>query len=337
MNDKREVTNLGMVGGTSGYYRGGRPELFNDTDAALATGSSITKIGIRSGEIVDGIEAWYDDVALKGHGGQGGAPRTVVLDEGDHLVEVFGYYGDWFGAVYVLQVAFLTSNGKRYPDQDYFGSGAHSSRPKAFRFTAGEGEEIIAFSGARVKGLEADGSLSWYICALGAIAATIVDSPPPPSVSEPFDDGPQAKQIGMPITALRVQEDDTGVIGIQAVNGITPLPIHGTVDESATIIQIDYGDFLNLIQMICLQVDGIRRIARISFRTDKERVYSPYGIRNVTSSDSPSCEAAEGMQIIAFSGETTMVNDPGKGPRLVLTSLTCVGAPAAIDNKEDAS
>jgi hypothetical protein len=140
--------------------------VFDDTQAAKNLSQPITKIVVRSGDIIDQVQAFYGAgrTPLPPHGGQGGGPNEVNLDSGDFLTEVSGFYGPWFGRPYILQLTFRTRNGKSYGP---FGTMNYSSSRTPFSFRANNNEQIIAFLGSIVPGLEAGGGYSEYMTSLG--------------------------------------------------------------------------------------------------------------------------------------------------------------------------
>jgi hypothetical protein len=125
---------------------GGPGEAFDDTAAALATGQPLTCIRVRSGDIVDSIQAFYGRQAtpLPAHGGTGGGPADVVVDPGDPITVVSGTWGQWFRGTYVLSLTFTTRSGKKMGP---FGSEAHADTRSPFSFTVPDGATLLGFAG----------------------------------------------------------------------------------------------------------------------------------------------------------------------------------------------
>jgi len=138
---------------------------FNDTADAQRLNQSITAVNIRSGEIVDAVQALYGaaKTALPQHGGQGGGVSSIVFDPGERLIRVAGIYGNWYGAIYILQVTLATQTKSYGP----YGSMGGSSNPIPFSFDSQPGEQIIAFSGSIVSGQQADRSISQFLATIG--------------------------------------------------------------------------------------------------------------------------------------------------------------------------
>lgn len=143
----------------------------NDWPGAKGRGS-IVKMTVNCGNILDGFQAFYGNgsMGMSYHGGERGGRHDIILDEGDCLVEMSGYYGQWYGREYILQVTFKSKNGKIYGP---FGSMEYSSTQTPFSCMANEGEQIVAFSSYQMVGLEADGTDTNYITAIGLTFDTL--------------------------------------------------------------------------------------------------------------------------------------------------------------------
>jgi hypothetical protein len=138
---------------------------FDDTADAQKLNQPITAVNIRSGEIIDAVQALYGaaKTALPQHGGQGGGVSSIVFDPGETLIRVSGFYGSWYGAIYILQVTLATQTKSYGP----YGSMGGSSNPIPFSFDPQPGEQISAFSGSIVSGLQADQSISPFLTMIG--------------------------------------------------------------------------------------------------------------------------------------------------------------------------
>lgn len=120
---------------------------FDDTSAAQSLQQPLTSIHIQHGNIVDGIQAFYGNTptSLPYHGGIGGATTKIVLDQGDRVTQISGFYGDWYGSSYILQLTFHTKQGKTYGP---FGDMLYATTRTPFSLVANANEQAIAFFGA---------------------------------------------------------------------------------------------------------------------------------------------------------------------------------------------
>ena len=143
---------------------GGGGAAFDDTAAAAALGQPLSRIRVRCGNIVDAVQAFYgpDAIALPSHGGGGGGPNDVVLDPGDAVIGVTGFWGSWFGGVYILQIILTTRAGRSYGP---FGSAEFADSGTVFCFQAAEGESLLAFTGTVGMG---NNGQSQFLGSLGA-------------------------------------------------------------------------------------------------------------------------------------------------------------------------
>lgn len=137
---------------------------FNDTGMALMSGSPITQMVVRSGDVLNAIQATNGTWTMPQHGGDSGAATSFTLDAGDSIVEVSGYTGTWFGWNCVLQLTLKTKAGKTYGP---YGSMAHATSQVAFSYTAPQGQALLAFYGTTVNVPLADGSRTDIIASLG--------------------------------------------------------------------------------------------------------------------------------------------------------------------------
>jgi Concanavalin A-like lectin/glucanases superfamily len=131
-----ETTSFPPLGG------GGAP--FDDTAAALALGKPLTRMRIRSGNIVDSIQAFYGDNAMPAHGGTGGSVTDIVLDPNDPIDSLKGFWGTWFGGTYVQMLVFRTRSGKMIGP---FGDMAFITSRNPIYFTFPAGQSLLAFTG----------------------------------------------------------------------------------------------------------------------------------------------------------------------------------------------
>jgi phosphatidylserine/phosphatidylglycerophosphate/cardiolipin synthase-like enzyme len=146
-----------------GYLRsaaavGGGGADFADAPPA---GQRLTRLLVRSGDVVDAIQASYGSTVMPLHGGPGGRPNVIDLAEGEYITELSGQYGGYFGAAHILTLSVRT-NLRTLPT---YGSTHYADNPRPFSFRAESGEAIIAFSGRTFR--HTDGTD--YVSALGVV------------------------------------------------------------------------------------------------------------------------------------------------------------------------
>ena len=146
---------------------------FDDTPIIGAAGNPpITQMGIRSGDVLDAIQATNTgsfestplEYILLQHGGDGGTLNNVVIPSGDAVVQVSGFTGIWFGWDCVLQITLTTKNGKLFGP---YGTMNNASFMEAFKYTAPANQSIVAFSGEIVQVPEGGGGQTFIIARLG--------------------------------------------------------------------------------------------------------------------------------------------------------------------------
>lgn len=120
-------------------------------------GQKITHMVINAGDVIDAIQVVYDGIEMPKHGGPGGAANHIEFAPDEHIIEVSGLHGYYFGANHILELTIKT-NKRTIPT---FGTGRYSSNRQPFSIKG----KIIAFSGKSLR--HTDGTN--YISALGAI------------------------------------------------------------------------------------------------------------------------------------------------------------------------
>lgn len=123
---------------------GGGGASFNDIPATVQNIKPITKLVIRSGNIVDQFTVYYEGSAVS-HGGNGGEETSICIDSGDYVTEVSGDYGTWFNVTQILTLSFKTKNGKSFGP---YGNEAFEQSRTPFSFKANSGEAVVGFSGS---------------------------------------------------------------------------------------------------------------------------------------------------------------------------------------------
>jgi murine toxin len=146
-----------------GYTRtsnqvGGSGAAFSDTPPE---GQRLTRLLVHSGDVIDAIQATYGGKEMPLHGGKGGKANTIDLAEGEYITEISGKFGNYFGAVHILELSIRT-NRRALPT---YGSTRLATNPQPFSFKAESGEAIIAFSGRTFQ--HTDGTN--YVSALGVV------------------------------------------------------------------------------------------------------------------------------------------------------------------------
>jgi hypothetical protein len=159
---------------------------FNDTDiVAVAGNPPITAIAVRSGEVLDAIQATntgsftmqlgpdcgkpQETVPLLyvlPHGGQGGQPSSLAFTPADPVTSISGYTGVWFLNACVLQITITTKSGisGTFPSK----ISPNASQPVSFSIVAPSGKSIVAFSGTALVVQTAGGGTTTIIGSLGA-------------------------------------------------------------------------------------------------------------------------------------------------------------------------
>jgi len=139
---------------------------FNDTQLVLSTRLPISTFRICSGDIVDGIQALYSEKAIElapAHGNVNQNHTRITLESGDRWSEISGFYGSWFGGLYVLQLTFRTQQGQIYGP---FGSMNYGQNIQPFSLTIQPDETILALSGVVSFG---DNGKNRHLGALGLV------------------------------------------------------------------------------------------------------------------------------------------------------------------------
>jgi hypothetical protein len=157
---------------------------FDDTPIVGAAGNpNITQMTIRSGEVLDAIQAVNTGTGpnntgtqnpgtgiftLLQHGGNSGGSQTAKIPLDDPIVSISGHTGLWYGWQCVLQ---LTLTGKSGATYGPFGTMAGSATQTPFTQSAQPGQSVVAFSGSTVTVSLADGSQTAIIASLNAVFA----------------------------------------------------------------------------------------------------------------------------------------------------------------------
>jgi murine toxin len=147
--------------GDGGYTRtepevGGPGTSWSDTAPA---GARLTRLTIRSGDVIDALQATYGSTVMPSHGGPGGGPTVIDLAEGEYITEISGMYGTYYGAMHIVKLTVRT-NRNTY---DKLGGTNRVQGVTPFAFKAESGEAIVAFSGRSYR--HTDGSE--FVSALG--------------------------------------------------------------------------------------------------------------------------------------------------------------------------
>lgn len=141
-------------------------EDFDDTPFAQETHLSVSAFLIQAGDIVDGIQALYSEKFVSvtpPHGNLASDHTKIELEPGDRWSEISGFFGNWFGGNYVLQLTFHTHQGKVYGP---YGSMNYAQNIHPFRLIIQPDENIVALSGVVSTG---DNGKNRHLGALGLI------------------------------------------------------------------------------------------------------------------------------------------------------------------------
>ncbi|WP_082752548.1 jacalin-like lectin [Janthinobacterium sp. B9-8] len=115
---------------------------FDDKPAANA---KLTQLYIRSGKIIDAIQAVYGTQTMPQHGGNGGELTTITFTDDEYITEVSGQYGQYkFGNVTCITQLKIRTNKRLLP---VMGNAEFISNLKPFNFTVPPQNEIIGFFG----------------------------------------------------------------------------------------------------------------------------------------------------------------------------------------------
>ncbi|HEX5753091.1 MAG TPA: hypothetical protein VFZ09_43220 [Archangium sp.] len=149
--------NSGMPYGPIGPVGG--PGASWDNQSAVSGWGPMTSLLVRSGDIIDAIQASYGSNTAPFEGGPGGNPATIDLTD-DAIVSLTGYTGTYFGMEQVAQITFHTARGKSYGP---FGTMANVYNPQPYTLAAPAGSAIRSFFGTTVT--HSDGST--FIASIG--------------------------------------------------------------------------------------------------------------------------------------------------------------------------
>lgn len=287
------TTQLGPVGATTSNQ-------FNDWPQASTLGP-LTGLVVRYGEVIDAIQAIYGNVSLPSHGGTGGKPSQVQF-AGEPIVTIKGFTGNYFGALQVVQLTFLTIHGKQIGP---FGSMANVTNPQPFTLTAPNNEVVAAFFGSIVT--HTDGTT--YLSSLGATAVEVLQKegtqgPFGGFNTSTFNDWPAAQYLG-PIRGLTIWSG--GVIdALQASYNGAVLSKNGGPGGSASQVSFDVTDPLVVVSGTYGNYFGATQILQLKLQTASGKTYGPYGS---TSGGTPFTINAGANQIGAFFGGSFMHSD----------------------------
>jgi hypothetical protein len=145
----------------------GQPAMpFDDSEAALALSRPLSRLRVDHGNIIDAVQCFYgqDYVALPHHGGGGGGGTDIILEPGDSIRRISGFYGWWFAGCYILQLTIETRAGRIYGP---LGDMAFSSQQQPFELTADAGQTVVALFGSVAYG---NNGQSLFLGSLGMAA-----------------------------------------------------------------------------------------------------------------------------------------------------------------------
>jgi hypothetical protein len=289
---------IGPAGGQVGQV------FFDDIENCIPLRTPITKILINAGEVVDSIEVYYGDTAMPRHGGNGGAPYTVVFDPGDYLIQISGIYGQYFGAVQIGQLTLKSHKGKIYGP---FGA-ANVTAKAFFSFPAQQNEALIAFFGSTFT--HSDGST--FLSSLGVYAEEIyarkLGEVGGATSQIPFDDMENGIPPQAPLSQILINAGDV-IDSIQVFYGETALPRHGGSGGELNTVNIAANDYITEVSGFYGQYFGATQIGQITIRTHLGITYGPFGDAAVTDKTAFSLITNSNEEIVAFYGSTFIHSD----------------------------
>jgi len=120
------------------------------SDRNIPEGARISEIRVQSATVVDGVQVVYNlrnGSVLEGprHGGTGGRSSVFRLDADEHVIGIYGRYGDYIDS--------LTIVTNKRTSQAFGGQGGRSD----FRIDLPAGTKMIGFTGRAAKYLDAVG------------------------------------------------------------------------------------------------------------------------------------------------------------------------------------
>ncbi len=130
---------------------------FDDTDAVLKLNKPLTRLFVRSGNVLDSFEVFYggSNTPLAHHGGGMGDRRRNAILGDDYITKVSGYYGGYHGGHCMLQLTFYTKKGQIFgPYGDMWDTDPGRT---AFTLEADDDEKVVAFFG----------TANYYLCSIG--------------------------------------------------------------------------------------------------------------------------------------------------------------------------
>lgn len=141
---------IGPVGGSGTPW---------DNGPTVTGWGPITSLLVRSGDIIDGLQASYGSRSAPFEGGPGGSPNVIDLS-GETIVAMSGYTGVYFGTTQVAQLTFRTASGKTFGP---YGTMANVAQAQSFDVAAPQGGAIQSFFGTTITHTNGD----IYVAGLG--------------------------------------------------------------------------------------------------------------------------------------------------------------------------
>lgn len=141
-----------------GNTKNGTP--FSDYSERLKQKSMFpTKIRIRAGEAIDGIQVFYQEenrqeIAMPVHGNpKGGSAHDIILESDDFITAVETITAPYWNGNFIISLTLFTAKGKQY----HFGMDAQAAnrRGKAERLECEAGSAVLCFYGSTGKAHDA--------------------------------------------------------------------------------------------------------------------------------------------------------------------------------------
>jgi hypothetical protein len=124
------------------------PVTFDDSLLALYRGfeDALESVTICAGDVVRGIRATTERLALPHHGGLTGEPNTIKLAPGERISEVQVWTGKWKACSCVLQLSLITTENRNL----HYGNKDNGVAPVEAVYRAPAGKSARGFCGSTV-------------------------------------------------------------------------------------------------------------------------------------------------------------------------------------------
>ncbi|WPB75604.1 hypothetical protein KYC5002_42245 [Archangium violaceum] len=130
--------------------------------AVAGTGSSITRVVVMAGSLIDSLEVFIDGVSTGRNGGSGGAPNTLDLASGETIVRANGY-----SSGLINELGFTSSTGRSFLAGSLNGTNGTTGTFTSEAPAGTANGRLVGMSGYSVNGTSASSNLKvltfhWY-------------------------------------------------------------------------------------------------------------------------------------------------------------------------------